>query len=94
MKVTEVEIKEGTKHCCGNGCYPEDTTEWESKGKALIDQRMTENNSANADRGADRLLEEIISSRNLNRAYIRVKKNKGAGGVDGMRVDELLFGKV
>ena len=90
MKVTEVETKESTKHCCGNGCYPEDTTEWESKGKALIDQRMTENNSANADRGADRLLEEIVSSRNLNKAYIRVKKNKGAGGVDGMEVDELL----
>ena len=90
MNVTKVETKESTKHCCGNGCYPENTTEWEGKGKAPIDQRITENNSTNADRRADRLLEEIVSSQNLNRAYKRVKKNKGAGGVDGMGVDELL----
>ena len=31
-----------------------------------------------------------MSRENLNRAYKRVKKNKGAGGVDGMKVDELL----
>lgn len=31
-----------------------------------------------------------MSAGNLNRAYKRVKKNKGAGGVDGMGVDELL----
>ena len=31
-----------------------------------------------------------MSRGNLNRAYKRVKKNKGAGGVDGMKVDELL----
>lgn len=36
------------------------------------------------------MLEEIVSADNLNRAYKRVKKNKGAGGVDGMKVDELL----
>ena len=90
MKVTEAEIKESTKHCCGSGCRPENTTEWEGKGEAPIEQRMTQNNSANADRGADGLLEEIVSPRNLNRAYKRVKRNKGAGGIDGMKVDELL----
>ena len=36
------------------------------------------------------MLEEIVSADNLKRAYKRVKKNKGAGGVDGMKVDELL----
>ena len=36
------------------------------------------------------MLEAIVSTENLNRAYKRVKKNKGAGGVDGMKVDELL----
>ena len=36
------------------------------------------------------MLEEIVSADNLNRAYKRVKKNKGAGGVDGMKVDEVL----
>lgn len=90
MKVTEVERKESTKHCCGNGCRRMDTAEREEYGEALIDQRITENNSANADRQADGLLEEIVSTKNLNRAYKRVKKNKGAGGIDGMGVDELL----
>ena len=34
------------------------------------------------------LLEEILDRDNLNRAYKRVKANKGAPGVDGMTVDE------
>ena len=34
------------------------------------------------------LLEEILDRKNLNRAYKRVKANKGAPGVDGMTVDE------
>ena len=43
MNVTEVETKESTKYCCGNGCRRMDSAE-----------------------------------------------HKGAGGVDGMEVDELL----
>lgn len=35
-------------------------------------------------------MEKILQSNNLNGAYKKVKSNKGAGGVDGMRVDELL----
>ena len=35
------------------------------------------------------LMEEVASSANLNRAYKRVKANKGAPGVDGMTVAEL-----
>ena len=38
----------------------------------------------------DRLLEKILQADNLNSAYKKVKSNKGAGGVDGMSVDELL----
>lgn len=90
MNVTKVEMKESTKHCCGNGCCLRDSAEHEGEGRALIDQRITENNSANADRGEYGMLEEIVSAANLNRAYKRVKKNKGAGGIDGMEVDELL----
>jgi group II intron reverse transcriptase/maturase len=67
-----------------------DSAEHEEYAGALIDMRITENNTANADRQAGGLLEEIVSSENLNRAYKRVKRNKGAGGVDGMGVDELL----
>lgn len=35
------------------------------------------------------LMEEILNRNNLNAAFKRVKRNKGAAGVDGMRVDEL-----
>jgi RNA-directed DNA polymerase len=35
------------------------------------------------------LMERVVSSANLNRAYKRVKANKGAPGVDGMTVGEL-----
>ena len=90
MKVTEVETKESTKHYCGNGCCRKHSAEHEGEDRALIDQRITENNSANADRRGYGMLEEIVSAENLNQAYKRVKKNKGAGGVDGMKVDELL----
>ena len=36
------------------------------------------------------LLEKILSRDNLNLAYKRVKANKGASGIDDMKVDELL----
>ncbi len=39
--------------------------------------------------GAD-LLEKILNRGNLNKAYKRVKANKGASGIDGMTVDEAL----
>jgi len=35
------------------------------------------------------LLEKILSRDNMNLAYKRVKANKGAGGVDGVEMDEL-----
>lgn len=37
------------------------------------------------------LMEQIIERDNLNRAYLRVVANKGAAGVDGMTVDDLLL---
>lgn len=36
------------------------------------------------------LLEKILSNENMNEAYKRVKANKGAGGVEGMEVEELV----
>lgn len=50
---------------------------------------MTENNLANNDQLGDGLLEFILSPANLNEAYLRVKRNKGAGGVDKMEVESL-----
>ena len=35
------------------------------------------------------LIDVIMSKENLNRAYKKVVANKGAGGVDGMKVEEL-----
>ena len=42
------------------------------------------------ERDGANLLEKVLESENLNRAYKRVKANKGASGVDGMTVDEAL----
>ena len=36
------------------------------------------------------LMEEVLRKENLMRAYKRVKSNKGAAGVDGMGVEELM----
>ena len=90
MNVTEVERKESTIHCCGTGSCRIDSAEHEGEGRALIDGRITENNTTDADRRGCGMLEAIVSTENLKQAYKRVKKNKGAGGVDGMKVDELL----
>ena len=53
-------------------------------------QRITENNDIITDFQTDNLLEQILHKDNLNKAYKKVKSNKGAGGVDGMSIDELL----
>ena len=52
-------------------------------------QRITENNRIITDFQTDGLLEKILQPANLNNAYKKVKSNKGAGGIDGMNVDEL-----
>lgn len=36
------------------------------------------------------LLERVLDNNNLNQAYLKVKANKGVGGVDGMDIDTLL----
>ena len=53
-------------------------------------QGIAENNRIITDFQTDGLLEKILQPANLNNAYKKVKSNKGAGGVDGMNVDELL----
>ncbi len=70
----------------GNGgCPQRDSAEREEyAGARSIDRRETEE----AD-GAD-LLERILDRDNLNRAYKRVKANKGAPGIDGMTVEDAL----
>ena len=53
-------------------------------------QRIAENNNIITDFQTDNLMEQILHKDNLNKAYKKVKSNKGAGGIDGMSVDELL----
>ena len=53
-------------------------------------QRIAENNDIITDFQTDNLMEQILHKDNLNKAYKKVKSNKGAGGIDGMSVEELL----
>lgn len=53
-------------------------------------RKITEKSGIITDYWTDNLLDLILRKDNLNKAYKRVKSNKGAGGTDGMQVDELL----
>ena len=88
MNVTEDESKGRKPH--GEGCTQRDTAEREEYAGASAHSGITENNRTDTDSRRDNLLEEILKKDNLNQAYKQVKRNKGAGGVDGMQVDELL----
>ncbi len=52
--------------------------------------KITEKSGIITDYWTNNLLDLILRKDNLNRAYKRVKANKGKGGIDGMQVDELL----
>lgn len=57
--------------------------------KAYGDGKDTTRRMEVANVKTDSLLEQILSSENLNEAFLQVKRNKGAEGVDGMKVNEL-----
>ena len=57
--------------------------------KEYAEAYSTGNQEAQGRDGAD-LLSKVLDRNNLNKAYKRVKANKGASGVDGMTVDEAL----
>lgn len=57
--------------------------------KAYGDGRGTTRRMEVANVKTDSSLEQILSSENLNEAFLQVKRNKGAEGVDGMKVNEL-----
>jgi RNA-directed DNA polymerase len=52
--------------------------------------RITETDNTDINQQGEGLLEQILDRDNLNRAYKQVKRNRGASGIDGMQVDELL----
>jgi RNA-directed DNA polymerase len=90
MNVTKVGTKESRIPCCSRGCPQRGSAEHEGYAGALTDKRITENNNTNANSRENGLLERILSRGNLNEAYKKVKRNKGAHGVDGMNVEHLL----
>ena len=68
-----------------NGCSQRDSAEHEGYVKA---SRSFNRIWKERDSAQPRLLEAILYKDNFNRAYKRVKANKGAPGVDGMTVEE------
>ena len=68
------------------GCPCEGMLETESnRGACSIALTETERRD-----GAEDLLERILDRNNLNKAYLKVKRNGGSAGVDGMTVEEML----
>lgn len=90
MNVTEIGTNKSRIHCKSKGCHQKDSAEHEGYDGALTEKRITENNNTNADSRENKILEQILNAENLNKAYKQVKKNKGAHGVDGMKVENLL----
>ena len=70
-----------------DGCSQRDSAEHKGYVRAhrSFNRIWKERDSAQPD-----LLEKILDKDNLNRAFKRVKANKGASGVDGMTIDETL----
>ena len=74
-----------------NEGYPQKVSAEEREyAGACAPPKMTETDIPDTDKQTEGLLELILTRDNLNRAYKQVKRNKGAGGIDGMQVDELL----
>ena len=51
---------------------------------------ITENNLTEVIFTKEKLMELIFNPYNMNKAYLQVRRNKGAGGIDGMQVEDLL----
>ena len=68
------------------GCPCEDRLETEG----TVGARSGVSLARTEESGAVSLLALVLERNNLNRAYKRVKANKGAPGIDGMTVEELL----
>jgi group II intron reverse transcriptase/maturase len=88
MNVTKNEIKDRQLHM--EGYLQMVSAEQKEYAEVSTYSRITENNHIITDFQTEKLMEQILQSENLNKAYKKVKSNKGAGGVDGMSVDELL----
>ena len=77
----------GAENISNDGCSQRDSAEHKGYVRAhrSFNRIWKERDSAQPE-----LLEKILDKDNLNRAFKRVKANKGAPGVDGMTIDETL----
>lgn len=88
MQTTERDIK--PRQLQKEDYLQRDTAEQEEIAGVGASRKMVETDITNTTAQAEGLLEQILAEDNLNRAYKQVKRNKGAGGIDRMQVDELL----
>lgn len=85
-----------TKKCVENrqlhkeGYLQEDRVELEDNAGAWSISSMSEKETNDGNGYTVSLLDKILDRNNMNKAYKRVKSNKGKHGIDGMTVDELL----
>ena len=70
-----------------NGCSQMDGAEHEEYAKA---RRSFNRIWKERDSALPKLMDAILFKDNFNRAYKRVKANKGAPGIDGMTIEEAL----
>ncbi len=82
-------MKGGKQKISKDTCLQNSRTEPEGYAGGQTFIWMTENNLTNTDRPEYGLLEQILSPSNLNRAFKRVRSNKGSGGIDKMEVESL-----
>lgn len=73
------------------GYLQEDRVELKSNAGALSISSTSEKEANDGKGYTIGMLEEILEPDNMNKAYKRVKSNKGKPGIDGMTVDELLL---
>ena len=88
MKVTKGKLKDRQPR--EEGQLQKVSAEQREDAEASDCRRIAENTDIIRDWQETGLLEKILQNENLNRAYKKVKSNKGSGGVDGMDVEELL----
>jgi group II intron reverse transcriptase/maturase len=70
-------------------CPQKNRAELEGYVEGQTFMRITENNLTDNNQLCNGLLEFVLSPNNLNEAYLRVKRNKGKGGIDKMEVESL-----
>ena len=88
MNVTESRFKNRQLHI--EGYLQRVSAEQKEYAEVFDYGKITEKSGIITDYWTNNLLDLILRKANLNKAYKRVRANKGKGGIDGMQVDELL----